>query len=681
MKKIAFPWIDGHDQSSDLSEYPIDDAYSFGDTSTRWYDTFRLTPGGGDVGFSDSVTTYSEGVISPVDQLESLLVSLDKQPDSASILVVESSDLSQELKSLGHNVVSFSKREDYINESYIRKISGDIRFYNFNKKFDIIFFDGKKINSKIAKDNIINHLADVAYLVDLSGLILKKKSKNSNSIAQIILKNGDILSFRCNIARDSSAKKVGLQSYSSLPNDSGLLFKYEKPTDVTFHMGTVGFPIDIIFADKNGEILKISKEISPGNLDLYSCAGVSSVLEISGGLSDKLGINIGDVLREGSAVGINKSLLSVSSSQCFLSKSTDGKIEKFASYREYFSKQGAEEKSVSVFCFDEDIFSSKSFLKVYSSRAVNADDIKIYRDVNNCTFAADEAPIQIPLNSLASSNILRSQNKRLAIGPNQSMSGLKINRDYLKKVQIELKKNNKVVVATSSDLDDEILEFILHSKIASEFPGVSYSNKISIMKIPKDFSDYEIICAAKSKYISDKVRLFENNIVKAAGVPVPEQTKKKAEHARKFFVRAEMSIQEILNDLNFNKIEYEKFSSDQAAVKNSKGEYNRSCKKISKKVKATLIQIRDGIRIMNSIKDVSSTIEMIDRLTVGAKEYSSHINNIFELINIIETPDFVAEHTSNVTKTVALGGDLSSSLLRAKNYIDSNILGITILSE
>ena len=54
MKKIAFPWIDGHDQSSDLSEHPIDDAYSFGDTSTRWYDTFRLTPGGGDIGAADS---------------------------------------------------------------------------------------------------------------------------------------------------------------------------------------------------------------------------------------------------------------------------------------------------------------------------------------------------------------------------------------------------------------------------------------------------------------------------------------------------------------------------------------------------------------------------------------------------------------------------------------------------
>ena len=43
------------------------------------------------------------------------------------------------------------------------------------------------------------------------------------------------------------------------------------------------------------------------------------------------------------------------------------------------------------------------------------------------------------------------------------MSGLKISRDYFKKAQIELRKNNKVVVATSSDLDNEILEFILHS--------------------------------------------------------------------------------------------------------------------------------------------------------------------------------------------------------------------------
>jgi hypothetical protein len=128
-------------------------------------------------------------------------------------------------------------------------------------------------------------------------------------------------------------------------------------------------------------------------------------------------------------------------------------------------------------------------------------------------------------------------------------------------------------------------------------------------------------------------------------------------------------------------IEYEKYTADLDTVKNSKGEFNRSTKRISKKVKDTLIQIRDGIRILNSIKDVSSTVEMIDRLTVGAKEYSSHINSIFELINIISTPDFVAKHSENVNKTIALGGDLSSSLIRVKNYIDSNILGITILSE
>ena len=60
----------------------------------------------------------------------------------------------------------------------------------------------------------------------------------------------------------------------------------------------------------------------------------------------------------------------------------------------------------------------------------------------------------------------------------------------LKNINLELKKNNKVVIATEGLLDNKDFEFILHSKLASEFPGVNYNNKVSIMEIPKGFDDY-----------------------------------------------------------------------------------------------------------------------------------------------------------------------------------------------
>lgn len=681
MKKIAYPWIDNHDQSSDLSDHPMDDIIQKKDITTSWYDTFSLTPDGGDLNNLQPVTTYSEGIISPVNELEGLLTSLGKNSSNAGLLTIGMPNLASELKASGYNIVSFSSEEEIIDEGYITKTSGDIRFYNFDRKFDVIFVNRKRLKSKIAYDNILDHLSSHSYLIDISGKAYLKDTREKESLAHIGLRNGNTLLFRCDIAENINDKVIGLQSYASLPSDFGLLFKYGEPTDVTFHMGTVSYPIDIIFVGQNGIIKKISKNIHPGDLGLYSCSNVSSVLEISGGLSEELGIRCGDIVHNEKSNNSHMSLGSMRNVKGFVGKGREGSLEKYASYRMMLEKNNSLDDNASIFCLDKQIFSKNSFIKFYAGRPVNKDDTKVYRDVNNCTFATDDIPISVSMSSFGSSKILNKYGGRLAIGPGQSMDKLIIGNNVLKNIDSELKKNNKVVIATSSNIDKRELEFILHSKLANEFPGTSYKNKIIAMQIPEDFDDYEIICAAKSKFLLNNAKLFNENVIKTAGVPVPEQTKKKAQTARKFFVRAEESMQEILNDLNHNKVEYEKFAGDAVAVKNSKGEFNRSSKRISKKVKSTLLQIRDGIRILNSIKDVSSTVEMIDRLTVGAKEYSSHINNIFELINIIDTPNFVAEHTVNVDKTVALGGDLSSSLIRAKNYIDSNILGITILSE
>jgi uncharacterized membrane protein (UPF0127 family) len=85
----------------------------------------------------------------------------------------------------------------------------------------------------------------------------------------------------CDVANTYQKQVVGLQSYSSLRPDTGLLFTYSMAQPLTYHMGTVIFPIDIVFADQN-KIMKIYHNCQPNSMDLYSCAYASRVIEVVG---------------------------------------------------------------------------------------------------------------------------------------------------------------------------------------------------------------------------------------------------------------------------------------------------------------------------------------------------------------------------------------------------------------
>ena len=84
---------------------------------------------------------------------------------------------------------------------------------------------------------------------------------------------------------------------------------------------------------------------------------------------------------------------------------------------------------------------------------------------------------------------------------------------------------------------------------------------------------------------------------------------------------------------------------------------------------------------MNEIKDISTTAEIIDSIALSAKSASSLVKEIFELINIIEMDDFSEQLSSKTGEAEKILGDLKSSLSRSLQYINSDILGIVILSE
>jgi len=102
---------------------------------------------------------------------------------------------------------------------------------------------------------------------------------------------------------DTYAKRAtGLEAYDTLDDNSGMLFPFDPPDHAIFHMGRVKYPIDILFMmkDELGEGLKVAKiihEVQPGSYDQWSNANTDCVLEVSGGLCKKHGIDIGSTCR------------------------------------------------------------------------------------------------------------------------------------------------------------------------------------------------------------------------------------------------------------------------------------------------------------------------------------------------------------------------------------------------
>ena len=105
----------------------------------------------------------------------------------------------------------------------------------------------------------------------------------------------DDLWVRCDVADTEEKKQVGLQSYESLPSRNGLYFPYPGYSDVTFHQGSVAFPLDILFL-RDSEIVRIEEMTKVGSRDQWGCAHVDGVIEVNGGFCEKNNVRVGERL-------------------------------------------------------------------------------------------------------------------------------------------------------------------------------------------------------------------------------------------------------------------------------------------------------------------------------------------------------------------------------------------------
>ena len=106
-------------------------------------------------------------------------------------------------------------------------------------------------------------------------------------------------SFNVEVVDTPESRARGLMHRESLPTSSGMLFVYERVGAPVFWMRNTLIPLDMIFARADGVVQHVHPEAVP--LDeqtrISGGDGILVVLEINGGLSERLGIAPGTEMR------------------------------------------------------------------------------------------------------------------------------------------------------------------------------------------------------------------------------------------------------------------------------------------------------------------------------------------------------------------------------------------------
>jgi uncharacterized membrane protein (UPF0127 family) len=108
----------------------------------------------------------------------------------------------------------------------------------------------------------------------------------------VALVNGDgsVVCERCTVADRMLPRMKGLLGRRALHANEGMLIR-PAPSIHTFFMR---FPIDVVFLSRDGEVLKVAREVKPWRT--RSCRRASSVLELAAGEAALQGIAVGDTL-------------------------------------------------------------------------------------------------------------------------------------------------------------------------------------------------------------------------------------------------------------------------------------------------------------------------------------------------------------------------------------------------
>ena len=103
------------------------------------------------------------------------------------------------------------------------------------------------------------------------------------------------LNYRVEVADTDRLKSIGLMYRASMPEHQGMLLLNEKPQRMNIWMKNTFIPLDIIYIDRNGYIVKIVENARTESTTVMPSDGkVKAVLELNAGQVRQKDIAVGD---------------------------------------------------------------------------------------------------------------------------------------------------------------------------------------------------------------------------------------------------------------------------------------------------------------------------------------------------------------------------------------------------
>jgi uncharacterized membrane protein (UPF0127 family) len=111
---------------------------------------------------------------------------------------------------------------------------------------------------------------------------------------EIVSKTG-VHPFVVEVAVSDEERARGLMFRRSLPEGQGMLFDFKQDAPVSMWMENTYIPLDMIFIQRDGRIVRIAENTEPMSRRIISSGSpVRAVLEVIAGTAKKLGIAPGD---------------------------------------------------------------------------------------------------------------------------------------------------------------------------------------------------------------------------------------------------------------------------------------------------------------------------------------------------------------------------------------------------
>ncbi len=104
--------------------------------------------------------------------------------------------------------------------------------------------------------------------------------------------------FTVELARSDAEREHGLMDRRAMADTAGMLFDFGRDQMLLFWMKDTYIPLDMVFIDHGGRVVSIKRDAKPLDETLISSqAPAAGVLEVNAGIADKIGLKVGDEVR------------------------------------------------------------------------------------------------------------------------------------------------------------------------------------------------------------------------------------------------------------------------------------------------------------------------------------------------------------------------------------------------